>query len=62
MANTCIIFETHTSKEQPAMTTADKIVSALLLALVVGVIGTMYSDLVLPQLAAITQALSSPRS
>lgn len=44
------------------MTTADKIVSALLLALVVGVVGTTYSDLVLPQLAAITQALSSPRS
>lgn len=58
MGNTCIIFETHTSKEQPAMTTADKIVSALLLAVVLGVIGTIYFDLVMPQLAAITQALT----
>jgi hypothetical protein len=44
------------------MTTTDKAIAALLLVLVVGVIGTMYSDIVLPQLAAITSALSSPRS
>jgi len=44
------------------MTTTDKAVAALLLVLVVGVIGTMYSEVVLPHLAAITSALSSPRS
>ena len=44
------------------MTTADKIVSALLLAVVVGVIGTMYHEVVMPHIAAITQALISPRS
>lgn len=44
------------------MTTADKIVSALLLVLVVGVVGTMYADLVLPRLAAIANAISATRS
>lgn len=44
------------------MTTADKIVSALLLALVVGVVGITYSDLVLPRLAAIANAISATRS
>lgn len=44
------------------MTTVDKVVSALLLAVVVGVIGTMYHDVVMPHLAAIANALSATRS
>jgi hypothetical protein len=44
------------------MTTTDKAVAALLLVLVLGVIGTLYSDIVLPRISAITSALSSTRS
>lgn len=44
------------------MTTADKIVFTLVLVVAVGVVGIIYADLVLPRIAAITSALSSPRS
>lgn len=44
------------------MTTTDKAVAAILLVLVVGVIGTMYHDVVIPHVTAITSALASPRS
>lgn len=44
------------------MSTTDKAVAVLLLVLTVGVIGTMYHDVVMPHLAAIATALSSSRS
>lgn len=40
------------------MSTTDKLVSIALLVLVVGIIGTMFSEAVLPHLSAMTHALS----
>lgn len=44
------------------MTATDKAALVLVLSLAVGVIGIAYSEVVMPQLAAIVSALSSSRS